>query len=98
MSVCAGQSVVGDTDHKPVLQLTGLVAGHYVFVLEVTDEAGQKSSSTASVLVKPGQLTFCHSFYPHNAILSRVLAVALFVSVTRRFSVETAEQIELVLA
>jgi len=55
---CTGQVVVGDTDHKPVLQLTGLVAGRYVFVLEVTDEAGQKSSSTASLLVKPGLITF----------------------------------------
>jgi len=41
-----------------VLQLTGLVAGRYVFHLEVTDEASHKSTSTASVLVKPGLLNF----------------------------------------
>jgi len=58
------QVVVGDTDHKPVLQLTGLVAGRYVFVLEVTDQSGQKSSSTASVLVKSGQPTFSATFLP----------------------------------
>jgi len=56
--LCTRQNVVEDTDHRPVLQLTGLVAGRYVFVLEVTDEAGHKSSSTASVVVNPGQSTF----------------------------------------
>jgi len=53
---------VGNTDHERVLQLTGLVEGHYVFVLEVTDDAGQTSSSTASVHVKPGQLTLSRHF------------------------------------
>jgi len=48
--------VVGETDREPVLQLTGLVAGHYVFMLEVSDESGHKSTSTASILVKPGLL------------------------------------------
>jgi len=54
-----GQTVVANTDHEAVLRLTGLVAGHYVFLLEVTDEAGHKSTSTASVLVKPGLITHC---------------------------------------
>ena len=54
--LCTGQNVVGKTDHEAVLQLTGLVSGHYVFLLEVTDDAGQKSTSTASILVKPGLL------------------------------------------
>jgi len=48
------QSVVGDTARQPVLQLTDLVEGHYVFVLEVTDDAGQKSTSSASIVVKAG--------------------------------------------
>jgi len=56
--LCVGQNIVKDTDHQPVLQLTGLIAGRYVFHLEVTDEAGHKSSSTASILVKPGLLYF----------------------------------------
>jgi len=54
--LCTVQNVVRNTDHEPVLQLTGLVSGHYVFLLEVTDDAGQKSTSTASILVKPGLL------------------------------------------
>ena len=56
--LCTGQNVVGQTDHEPVLQLSGLVAGHYVFVLEVTDVVGHKSTSTASILVKHGLLAF----------------------------------------
>ena len=48
--------MVGETDREPILQLTGLVAGHYVFMLEVSDESGHKSTSTASILVKPGLL------------------------------------------
>jgi len=55
--LCAVQTVIGNSDHQPILQLTGLVAGHYVFQLEVADEAGHKSHSTASVLIKPGWLT-----------------------------------------
>jgi len=56
--VFCGQDVVDGTDHNPVLLLTGVVSGRYVFTLEVTDESGQKSSSTASVLVKSGRSRF----------------------------------------
>ena len=48
------QAVVSKSDEKPVLQLVGLVAGRYVFKLEVTDESGLKSSDSATVSVKPG--------------------------------------------
>jgi len=41
-----------------VLQLTGVVAGRYVFQLTVTDDVGHTSISTASVLVKPGWFEF----------------------------------------
>ena len=49
------QSVVSETDEKPVLQLVNLVAGHYTFKLEVADEAGLTSTDTASINVKSGE-------------------------------------------
>ncbi|KAI8125977.1 hypothetical protein FF38_10153 [Lucilia cuprina] len=51
-SLAAGQ-IVADTDNQPVMILTNLVSGRYVFKLTVSDEQGLTSSDTASVFVHP---------------------------------------------
>ncbi|XP_075153947.1 dyslexia-associated protein KIAA0319-like protein [Haematobia irritans] len=51
-SLAAGQ-IVGNTDSSPVMILTNLVSGRYVFKLTVSDEQGLTSSDTASVFVHP---------------------------------------------
>lgn len=54
-SVAVG-TIIGNTDHEPVLMVTDLVAGRYVFRLTVTDEQGLSSSDTVSVIVRPDPL------------------------------------------
>uniref|UniRef100_A0A1B0CQZ9 Serine-type protease inhibitor n=1 Tax=Lutzomyia longipalpis TaxID=7200 RepID=A0A1B0CQZ9_LUTLO len=54
-SVAVG-TVIGNTDHEPVLMVTDLVAGRYVFRLTVTDDQGLSSSDTVSVIVRPDPL------------------------------------------
>ncbi|CAD6999550.1 dyslexia-associated protein KIAA0319-like protein [Ceratitis capitata] len=49
-SLAAGV-VVGDSDKRPVLILTNLVHGRYVFKLTVYDEQGLSSSDTVSIIV-----------------------------------------------
>jgi hypothetical protein len=40
-----------------LFQLSGVVAGHYVFKLRVEDEQGLFSEDTATVIVNPGTKT-----------------------------------------
>lgn len=42
------------SEHKPVLQLTNLVEGIYLFHLKVTDAKGESDMDTATVEVRPG--------------------------------------------
>ncbi|XP_064597455.1 dyslexia-associated protein KIAA0319-like protein [Liolophura sinensis] len=51
-SLAAGD-VLNGSDHQAVLQITNVIAGRYVFVLEVTDTEGLTQTDTASVTVKP---------------------------------------------
>lgn len=51
-SLAAGQ-IVGTTDSAPVMILTNLVSGRYVYKLTVSDEQGLTSSDTASVFIHP---------------------------------------------
>ncbi|XP_037957769.1 dyslexia-associated protein KIAA0319-like protein [Teleopsis dalmanni] len=51
-SLAAGV-IVGDTNTKPVLILTNLVHGRYVFKLTVSDEQGLTNTDTISVIVHP---------------------------------------------
>lgn len=51
-SLAAG-IMLNHTDHEPVLLLTNLVPGRYVFTLTVTDAGGLSSKDTASLIVKP---------------------------------------------
>ncbi|XP_071632449.1 dyslexia-associated protein KIAA0319 [Temnothorax longispinosus] len=46
-------AIVQDTDKSPVLMLTDIVPGRYVFRLKVTDDQGLSSEDTVSVIVKP---------------------------------------------
>ncbi|XP_032664375.1 dyslexia-associated protein KIAA0319-like protein [Odontomachus brunneus] len=46
-------TIVQDTDKSPVLMLTDVIAGRYVFRLKVTDDQGLSSEDTVSVIVKP---------------------------------------------
>ncbi|KAH8303932.1 hypothetical protein KR059_003862 [Drosophila kikkawai] len=54
-SLAAGV-VVADTDKQPVMILTNLVQGRYVFKLTVSDDQGLTSSDTVSVNVHPDPL------------------------------------------
>uniref|UniRef100_A0A034WJP2 Dyslexia-associated protein KIAA0319-like protein n=1 Tax=Bactrocera dorsalis TaxID=27457 RepID=A0A034WJP2_BACDO len=54
-SLAAGV-VVGDSDKRPVMILTNLVHGRYVFKLTVYDEQGLSSSDTVSIIVHPDPL------------------------------------------
>ncbi|XP_030385510.1 dyslexia-associated protein KIAA0319 [Scaptodrosophila lebanonensis] len=51
-SLAAGV-IVGDTDKQPVMILTNLAHGRYVFKLTVSDEQGLTSSDTVSINVHP---------------------------------------------
>ncbi|XP_017053153.1 LOW QUALITY PROTEIN: dyslexia-associated protein KIAA0319-like protein [Drosophila ficusphila] len=51
-SLAAGV-IVADTDKEPVMILTNLVQGRYVFTLTVSDDQGLTSSDTVSVNVRP---------------------------------------------
>lgn len=47
-------TIVEGTDQSPVLMVTDIVPGRYVFKLKVTDDQGLNSEDTVSVIVKPG--------------------------------------------
>ncbi|XP_019379267.1 PREDICTED: dyslexia-associated protein KIAA0319 homolog isoform X2 [Gavialis gangeticus] len=49
----AAGDVIHGSDHKPVLQLTNLVEGTYIFHLKVTDAKGDSDIDTATVEVRP---------------------------------------------
>lgn len=49
-------SIVGQTDHEPVLIITNIVAGRYIFKLTVTDGQGLSHSDTVSIIVHPDPL------------------------------------------
>uniref|UniRef100_A0A8D8HIY1 Dyslexia-associated protein KIAA0319-like protein n=1 Tax=Culex pipiens TaxID=7175 RepID=A0A8D8HIY1_CULPI len=49
-------SIVDNTDKRPVLILTNIVPGRYVFKLTVTDGQGLSGSDTVSVIVHPDPL------------------------------------------
>ncbi|XP_013097852.1 dyslexia-associated protein KIAA0319-like protein [Stomoxys calcitrans] len=51
-SLAAGK-IVGNTDSSPIMILTNLVSGRYVFKLTVSDDQGLTSSDTASVFIHP---------------------------------------------
>ncbi|XP_046672633.1 dyslexia-associated protein KIAA0319 [Homalodisca vitripennis] len=46
-------SIIAGTDTSPVLMLTNVVAGRYLFRLKVTDDQGEWDEDTVSVIVKP---------------------------------------------
>ncbi|CAG4952006.1 unnamed protein product [Colias eurytheme] len=52
----AAGTVILDSDKQPVLMLTNIEAGRYVFELTVTDDQGESSRDTVSVQVKPDPL------------------------------------------
>ncbi|XP_067623468.1 dyslexia-associated protein KIAA0319-like protein [Eurosta solidaginis] len=54
-SLAAGV-IVGDSDKQPVMILTNLVHGRYIFKLTVYDEQGLSSSDTVSIIVNPDPL------------------------------------------
>lgn len=52
VSVAHAQVVLNGSDVTPVLQLSQLVAGRFVFTLTVSDNEGLSDSDTASLIVK----------------------------------------------
>jgi hypothetical protein len=46
------QDIVNGTDHQPILQVTNVVAGRYVFILKVSDADGLSNIDTASIIVR----------------------------------------------
>lgn len=44
--------IIANSDHSPVLMLTDVVPGRYVFRLRVTDEQGATDEDTVSIIVK----------------------------------------------
>lgn len=52
----AAGTVILDSDTQPVLMLTNIEAGRYVFELTVTDDQGESDRDTVSVQVKPDPL------------------------------------------
>lgn len=59
-SICSGpKSLEMSGEDKPVLHLSKLVEGRYVFKLTVTDEKGLTDSDTVAVNVKKSM----HSFH-----------------------------------
>ncbi|XP_033227932.1 dyslexia-associated protein KIAA0319-like protein isoform X2 [Belonocnema kinseyi] len=69
-------SIVEGTDKSPVLMLTDIVPGRYVFKLKVTDDDGLTNEDTVSVIVKPGhgicdeetRECMCEAFWMQNLI------------------------------
>ena len=51
------QTVVNNSDHRAVLQLVNLVAGHYLFTLTVEDAEGLTSKDSASLVVNKSRST-----------------------------------------
>uniref|UniRef100_A0A182YN71 MANSC domain-containing protein n=1 Tax=Anopheles stephensi TaxID=30069 RepID=A0A182YN71_ANOST len=49
-------TIIGGTDSKPVLMLTNIVTGRYVFKLTVYDGQGLSASDTVSIIVHPDPL------------------------------------------
>uniref|UniRef100_A0A182WFF8 MANSC domain-containing protein n=1 Tax=Anopheles minimus TaxID=112268 RepID=A0A182WFF8_9DIPT len=49
-------TIIGDSDNKPVLMLTNIVTGRYVFKLTVYDGQGLSASDTVSIIVHPDPL------------------------------------------
>uniref|UniRef100_A0A182M2I7 MANSC domain-containing protein n=1 Tax=Anopheles culicifacies TaxID=139723 RepID=A0A182M2I7_9DIPT len=49
-------TIIGDSDTKPVLMLTNIVTGRYVFKLTVYDGQGLSASDTVSIIVHPDPL------------------------------------------
>ncbi|XP_063537296.1 dyslexia-associated protein KIAA0319 [Cydia strobilella] len=52
----AAGTVILDSDREPVLMLTNIEPGRYVFELTVTDDQGDSDRDTVSVQVKPDRL------------------------------------------
>ncbi|XP_064651810.1 dyslexia-associated protein KIAA0319-like protein isoform X2 [Lineus longissimus] len=50
-SLAAGD-IANGSDHQPILQVTNIVAGRYVFILKVTDADGLNNIDTASIIVR----------------------------------------------
>ncbi|XP_013408789.1 dyslexia-associated protein KIAA0319-like protein isoform X2 [Lingula anatina] len=50
-SLAAGK-ILNGSDHMPVLLMTDMVPGHYMFTLTVTDQDGLSSKDAASVIIK----------------------------------------------
>ncbi|XP_015173738.1 PREDICTED: dyslexia-associated protein KIAA0319 [Polistes dominula] len=46
-------TIIEGTDKSPILMLTDIVPGRYLFKLKVTDEQGLSNEDTVSVIVKP---------------------------------------------
>ncbi|XP_072152328.1 dyslexia-associated protein KIAA0319-like protein isoform X2 [Bemisia tabaci] len=46
-------TIILNSDKSPIVMLTGLVVGRYVFRLKVTDDHGVSSEDTVSIIVKP---------------------------------------------
>jgi dyslexia-associated protein KIAA0319-like protein len=46
-------TIINNSSFSPILQITNLITGRYLFKLTVTDGQGLSSSETASVIVKP---------------------------------------------
>ncbi|XP_050082789.1 dyslexia-associated protein KIAA0319-like protein [Anopheles aquasalis] len=49
-------TIIDDSDKKPVLMLTNIVTGRYVFKLTVHDGQGLSASDTVSIIVRPDPL------------------------------------------
>lgn len=45
--------IINNSSYTPVLRLTNLIIGRYLFRLTVTDSQGSQSSDVASLIVKP---------------------------------------------
>ena len=45
-------SIIGNSSHSPLLRLTDLIVGRYLFRLTVTDSQGSQSSQVVSLIVK----------------------------------------------
>jgi len=45
--------IIDNSSYSPILRLTNLIIGRYLFKLTVTDSQGSSSSDVASLIVKP---------------------------------------------
>lgn len=52
------QEVLNHSDTTAVLQLINVVAGRYVFSLEVADAEGVSATDTASIIIREGESSF----------------------------------------